>query len=73
MRKVARFCFAVLALAFGAVSAAAQSGAWQSLAQFPTGRQEIATAVLDGKIYVVGGLEGEGNPSALVEVYNLNR
>ncbi|MBA2622534.1 MAG: hypothetical protein H0U88_02780 [Chthoniobacterales bacterium] len=62
-----------LILVLSAASAMPEDGGtWQSLADFPTGRQEVATAVLNGKIYVIGGLEGQGNPSALVEVYNPN-
>ncbi|MDQ3314432.1 MAG: hypothetical protein M3505_07355 [Verrucomicrobiota bacterium] len=44
-----------------AVSAQAQTGGtWQLLAPMPTARQEFATAVLNGKIYVAG-LGTEGN------------
>lgn len=53
-----------------AAPAQGQSGAWQPLADFPGGTQELATAVLDGKIYAIGGLEGQGNPSPRVYVYN---
>jgi Kelch motif len=53
------------------VSAHAQSGGlWQSLAPMPTKRQELATAVLNGRIYVIGGYDIDGNSTATVEVYD---
>ncbi len=36
----------------------------------PTARQELATAVLNGKIYVIGGYDSEGRSTSIVEVYN---
>jgi len=36
----------------------------------PTPRTEVAVAALDGLIYVIGGLEGDGSSSAKVEVYD---
>jgi N-acetylneuraminic acid mutarotase len=36
----------------------------------PTPRTEVAVAALDGLIYVIGGFEGDGTPSAKVEVYD---
>lgn len=45
-------------------------GTWQLLAPMPTARQEVASAVLDGKVYVLGGFDADGFSSALVEVYN---
>ena len=45
-------------------------GTWQDLAPMPTARQELATAVLNGKIYVIGGYDKEGNSTDTVEVYN---
>ena len=45
-------------------------GTWQTLAPMPSARQELATAVLDGKIYVIGGYDKDGNPTATVEVYD---
>lgn len=38
----------------------------------PTARQEIATAVLDGKVYVIGGYDAGTNPTSRVDVYNPN-
>jgi hypothetical protein len=45
-------------------------GAWRTLAPMPTPRTEVAVAELDGKIYVIGGFEVDGAPSAKVEVYD---
>ena len=55
------------------ISAHAQSGGtWQTLAPMPSARQELATAVLNGKIYVMAGFAGTEGPTATVEVYNPN-
>jgi N-acetylneuraminic acid mutarotase len=43
---------------------------WRTLAPMPTPRSEVAAAELNGEIYVVGGFEGDGSPSATVEAYN---
>lgn len=43
--------------------------AWRARAQAPTARQEVASAVLDGKVWVVGGLTAAG-ASATVESYD---
>ena len=45
-------------------------GTWQTLAPMPSKRQELATAVLNGKIYVIGGYDVDGNSTATVEVYD---
>jgi len=45
-------------------------GTWQTLAPMPTPRTEVAVAALHGLIYVIGGFEADGSPSAKVEVYN---
>ena len=56
-----------------AISAHAQSGGtWQTLAPMPSARQEISTAVLDGKIYVIAGYDVNGASTTTVEVYNPN-
>lgn len=46
------------------------SGRWFSRAPLPTPRQEIAHTVLDGKVYVCGGLAFGGVGTALVEVFD---
>jgi len=45
-------------------------GSWQTLASMPAARQEIATAVLDGLIYVIGGYDSGGQSTNSVFVYN---
>jgi non-specific serine/threonine protein kinase len=43
--------------------------AWQGRTPAPTARQEVASAVVDGRIWVVGGLTAAG-ASSVVEVYD---
>jgi N-acetylneuraminic acid mutarotase len=43
---------------------------WSSRAPLPTPRSEVASAVLDGKIYIVGGFVASGQSSNIVEVYD---
>src|SRR3954468_17334817 len=48
-------------------------GEWTSLRYMPSERQELATAVLDGKIYVIAGYTGtdfDVRSTATVDVYN---
>lgn len=45
-------------------------GTWYALADMPTRRQEVATAVFNGEIYVLGGFNPNGQPTNTVEVYN---
>jgi N-acetylneuraminic acid mutarotase len=56
-------------------SARAQSatlGEWSEKTPMPTARKEIsnATVFLDGKIYVIGGVSGNGSMVSLVEAYD---
>jgi N-acetylneuraminic acid mutarotase len=48
----------------------AGAGEWQTLAPMPSARQELATAVLNGKIYVIAGFDSGGASTTTVEVYN---
>jgi len=43
---------------------------WTIGAGMPTARTEVAGAVLDGKIYVIGGFEEQGEATDIVEVYD---
>ena len=43
---------------------------WTAKADMPTARMMTATAVVGGKIYVIGGAESFFFPSAAVEVYD---
>jgi N-acetylneuraminic acid mutarotase len=44
--------------------------AWSQRAALPTPRAEVASAVLDGRIYVIAGFEASGSSSNVVEVYD---
>ncbi len=52
------------------LTAAPAAKGWRTLAPMPTPRSEVAVAALDGRIYVIGGFEGDGSPSDAVEVYD---
>jgi N-acetylneuraminic acid mutarotase len=43
---------------------------WTQKADLPTPRAEIASAVLDGRIYIAGGFEANGDNSNVVEAYD---
>lgn len=43
---------------------------WQMKTEMPTERTEVAAALWDGKIYVVGGMDGFAGVSKAVEVYD---
>ncbi|MEO7165629.1 MAG: kelch repeat-containing protein [Spartobacteria bacterium] len=43
---------------------------WQTLQPLPEARAEMATAALNGKVYVLGGFDNKGFPTATVEVYD---
>ncbi len=49
---------------------AGNRGAWTTLAPVPSVRQEISTAVLDGKIYVIAGFNSSGGNTSTVDVYD---
>lgn len=53
-----------------ATGQAAIAGRWSEAAAMPTARSEVASAVLDGKIYVIGGFEANGANTSAVEVYD---
>lgn len=50
--------------------AQSSGGTWETRAPMPTARQELATAALNGKVYVIGGYNSAGESTDLVEVYN---
>jgi uncharacterized protein (TIGR03437 family) len=45
-------------------------GEWRTLAPLPTARQEVSTAVLDGKVYVIAGFNSAGGNTNNVDVYD---
>jgi N-acetylneuraminic acid mutarotase len=57
-------------LATGTFSVANAQGTWASRADMPTGRWEMATSVVDGRIYAVGGAGPIYQALRTVEVYN---
>jgi N-acetylneuraminic acid mutarotase len=46
------------------------AGAWSQRAALPTPRSEVASAVLDGRIYVIAGFDAAGAGTTTVEVYH---
>src|SRR5438105_7002063 len=61
----------VIWLLLAAVSEAQTGGGeWQSFTFMPSERQELATAVLNGKIYVIAGLNAQRSSTDTVDVYN---
>ena len=68
-----RFVVAALWSLFHAVlvsEAQTPSSSWLTLAPMPSSRQELATAVLNGKIYVIGGYNQNTVSTNTVEVYD---
>ena len=49
---------------------AQDGGTWETRAPMPQSRQELATSVLNGKVYVMGGFDVGGNSTATVQVYD---
>src|SRR5437870_9109288 len=45
-------------------------GIWRELARMPSMRQELSTAVLDGKIFVIAGFDSGGLSTNTVEIYD---
>src|SRR5439155_1448475 len=45
-------------------------GTWQTRAPMPVSRQELATGVLNDKVYVVGGYDADAHSTGTVQVYN---
>jgi len=50
-----------------------QTGRWESLPPMPTAREGVGAAVIDGKIYVIGGDGDDERSLSLVEVYDLKQ
>jgi len=64
--KTSHIAFAaVLTMALGCAAYAEGGGGWTERAPMPSARAEIGVAALGGRIYVVGGTEGDGqNPTS---------
>ena len=61
---------ALFALAVQAALQTGNRGAWTTLAPVPSVRQEVSTAALNGKIYVIGGFNSSGDSTNTVDVYD---
>ena len=70
MKKTSPILTLLSWLTFVTGAAAQDGGSWQTLAPMPTARQELASAVLNGKIYAIGGYDSSGTPTNIVEVYD---
>lgn len=57
-------------LLLSAVHSEAAGGIWTTAASMPTAREGLAAAVVDGKIYAMGGFEAEYRAVPTVEVYD---
>ena len=57
-------------LSLTAFVAHAQSGDWVERTPLPTPRQEMPHVLLDGKVYVPGGIDADRNSVQVVEVYD---
>jgi N-acetylneuraminic acid mutarotase len=71
--KPVSYCLMVLVLSVSSAPVVAQAGTggtWLSLAPMPLARQELACAVLDGKVYVIAGFTGSGTSTSDVQVYD---
>ena len=60
----------LLWIAFVSTGRTQNGGTWELRAPMPVLRQELATGVLDGKVYVLGGYDENRRSTATVEVYN---
>ena len=55
---------------FASTSRTQDSGTWETRAPMPVRRQEHATGVVNGRVYVLGGLDENRTSRDTVEVYN---
>lgn len=61
----------VILLAFLIQPALAEEGqGWEEMAELPKSRSELDAAVIEDKIYVVGGLDNRGKATSTVYIYN---
>jgi len=60
----------LLWIVFPSIGRTQDGGTWELGASMPVLRQELATGVLDGKVYVLGGYDENRSSTATVEVYN---
>ncbi len=67
---VSLFSLSLLVAIVQAALQAGSRGGWATLAPVPAARQEISTAVLDGKIYVIAGFNSSAGNTNNVYVYD---
>ena len=48
----------------------AAGGLWKRLPSMPTARGEVVAGVLEDKVYVIGGIDGFGRSTGIVEVFD---
>ena len=60
----------ILNFALLADSYSITSQTWTTGAGMPTARTEVAGAVLEDKVYIIGGFDETGNRSNVVEIYD---
>ena len=75
MNRSGAFCGALALAAVGCGDSPVSptpgnQGSWDTLAPMPAARQELASAVLNGLIYVIGGYDSAGQSTNSVFVYN---
>lgn len=54
----------------GRAGAAPASGSWRSAARMPTRRWGMGAGVIDGRLFVVGGIDASGNILGTLEAYD---
>jgi uncharacterized protein (TIGR03437 family) len=63
-------CLILFAVIVQAAFQPGNRGFWTTLTPVPSVRQEISTAVLDGKVYVIAGFNSSGGNTNTVDVYD---
>ena len=68
-----KYCWALFLILFllRPLVEAQSRGNWQTLAPMPSMRQEVSTAVLGNKVYVIAGFFSNGASTNLVEAYDV--
>ena len=59
-----------LSLNLPSAKAEVTSSSWTSMTPMPTARGGVGVAVVDGKIYAIGGLNGNNQPVSTTEEYD---
>ena len=67
------FLFILVGVSTYAIDDLRSNSFWKSGTKMPTPRSETASVLLDGKIYVIGGLDKSDKPLDIVEVYDVKK